>query len=155
MSNQKLIMMLMVGIFLIAGSLGFALDFKSSDRLVSVNEILSQPTSLETNTCVEKNTPSFKIFADKLFYQESPDTEITLIGVLQTSPVRLGPNTRDMPFYLETSQESLSVYVTNTEQEILSSYINRQVKVIGKRIDQRNSGYGFEIWIGWIILCEE
>jgi hypothetical protein len=132
-----------------------ALDSNSPEPLVSVDAILSQPTDLETNTCVKKNTPNLKIFADKLFYQERPETEITLIGVLRTSPVTLGPNTRDMPFHLETNPESLSVYVTNTEQEILSSYINRRVKVVGKRIDQRNSGYGFEIWIGWIIFCEE
>ncbi|AUS99795.1 hypothetical protein CLI64_04975 [Nostoc sp. CENA543] len=104
---------------------------------------------------MQGNTLPLKIFADKSFYKEHPNTEITLTGILRTSTVRLGPNTRDMPLRLETSQENLSVYVTQREEELLLPFVNQEIKVIGKRIDQRQSGYGFEIWIAWIIPNRE
>ncbi|NEN96018.1 MAG: hypothetical protein F6J94_26435 [Moorea sp. SIO1F2] len=103
-----------------------------------------------TQASMDNNRQTLTIFADKPFYRERPEPEITLTGVLQSSPVRVGPNTRDMPFKLETQTETLSVYVSSREEEILDRFVNRKVRVIGKRVDQRAEGYDFEIWIGSI-----
>lgn len=94
---------------------------------------------------MKQNTLSLKIFTDKSFYKEHPATEVTLTRVLRISTVRLGHNIRGMPFKLKIGQETLSVYVTRREEELLLPFVNHKIKVIDKHIDQRQSGYGFEI----------
>jgi hypothetical protein len=97
---------------------------------------------------------TLKIWVDEPFYQESTQPEITLIGVLQSAPVRLGPNTRDMPLKLVAGDETLNVYVTEREEKMLAPLVGRKVRVTGKRIDQRAQGFDVEIWIGTVTLLD-
>jgi hypothetical protein len=93
---------------------------------------------------------SLQVFANEPFYRQRPETEEVLTGVLQAVPVREGPNTRDMPFVLLAGKDRLSVYVSGFDQEKLEPYVGHEVEVVGKRIDQREEGYGIEVWIGTI-----
>ena len=93
-----------------------------------------------------------RVFAEKSFYLGRPEPEELLIGVFQLAPVQEGPNTRDMPFKLVVGTDTLRVYVAGFNIETLSAYIGHEVKVVGKRIDQSNEGYGIEIWIATITL---
>ena len=93
-----------------------------------------------------------RVFAEKSFYLGRPEPEELLIGVFQLAPVQEGPNTRDMPFKLVVGTDTLRVYVAGFDIETLSPYVGHEVKVVGKRLDQRNEGYGIEIWIATITL---
>ncbi|WP_090944761.1 hypothetical protein [Azotobacter beijerinckii] len=95
---------------------------------------------------------SLKVFADERFYRQRPEPEEVITGVLQAAPVREGPNTRDMPFVLLTGTDRLSVYVSGFDEERLQPYLGHAVEVVGKRVDQRDEGYGIEIWIAAIRL---
>ena len=78
------------------------------------------------------------------------EPEEVLIGVLHTSAVREGPDTRDMPFKLIVGKDEYSVYISGFDEERLRPYVGHEVEVVGKRIDQRKEGYGIEIWIATI-----
>lgn len=97
----------------------------------------------------EKLKP-LQVFAEKSFYLERPEPEEVLIGVLQLAHVREGPNTRDMPFKLDVGTNKLNVYVAGLDVETLKPFVGHEVKIVGKRIDQRIEGYGIEIWIATI-----
>jgi len=96
------------------------------------------------------NGPEAKVLtlhAQKAFYRERPEAELPWTGSLRAVPVRTGPNTREFPFQLELPGESLPVYVTGPEEELLRPFAGRRVRVIGKRVDLRAEGAGFELWI--------
>jgi hypothetical protein len=93
-----------------------------------------------------------QIFAEDSFYLQRAEAEEVLIGVLRATPVREGPNTRDMPFKLMIGKEEFSVYISGFDKEALQPYVGHEVEVVGKRIDQRKEGYGIEIWIATISM---
>ena len=93
------------------------------------------------------------VFAEKAFYLERGEPEETLHGVLRRAEVRVGPNTREMPFRLVVEEgELLSVYVSGFDLAALRPFVDRRVKVVGKRVDLRPEGYAVEIWIASIAL---
>lgn len=91
-----------------------------------------------------------QVFANEGFYRQRVEPEELLIGVLRAVPVREGPNTRDMPFALIMGKDRFSVYVSGFDQETLLPYVGHEVEIVGKRIDQREEGYGIEVWIATI-----
>ena len=96
-----------------------------------------------------------RLFADAPFYLERGEAEESFRGVLRRTPVREGPDTRDMPFALVTADERLAVYVSRAEDaELLRPFVDHEVEVIGKRIDWREEGFGVEVWIATISLRE-
>lgn len=95
---------------------------------------------------------SLTVFDDEPFYRQRPEPEEVITGVLQAAPVREGPNTRDMPFVLLVGIDRFSVYVSGFDQERLQPFLGHEVEVVGKRIDQRDEGYGIEVWIATIRL---
>ena len=106
----------------------------------------------EVNIQQGKKAESLQIFAEDSFYLKRKESEEVLIGVLRPAPVREGPNTRDMPFRLIIGDEEFSIYISGFDKEALQPYVNHEVVVVGKRIDQRKEGYGIEIWIATISL---
>ena len=104
---------------------------------------------------IPEGAAAVKIFADKAWYLERKEADENLRGILRESPVREGPNTRDMPFELVVGEEKLSVYVSGIDAGILEPFVNREVEIIGKRIDQRAEGFGIEVWIASIATVEE
>jgi hypothetical protein len=99
-----------------------------------------------------ENVKPLEIFAKKSFYRNRPEPEELLTGVLRTAVVREGPNTRDMPFKLIIGDGEFSVYTSGIDEERLRPYVDREVEIVGKRIDQRDEGYGIEIWIATISM---
>jgi hypothetical protein len=91
--------------------------------------------------------PPLTVFAAATFYTERPEPEEVLIGVLKAAEVREKPDTRDMPFRLVVGESDLAVYVAGFDHEVLRPFVDRRVRVVGKRIDQSAEGYGAEIWI--------
>jgi hypothetical protein len=94
-----------------------------------------------------------EIFAERRFYQQRAEPEEVFVGELLSAPVREGPNTREMPLKLVVGDEVFGVYVSGYDLDLLRPYVGRKVEVVGKRIDQRNDGYGIEIWMATIRLC--
>ncbi len=70
--------------------------------------------------------------------------------VLRRVPVVTGPNTRGLPYQLETSREVLKIYAAGPEEALLKSFIDLPVKVIGKRVDLQAEGFSIELWPGSI-----
>lgn len=102
---------------------------------------------------LEKKTGE-KIFAEHAFYQKRVEKEVVLFGLIKKAAVRLGPNTREMPFTFVTPEQSFSVYVTEKEKVLLEHFVDKTVKITGKIIDQSTEGFGMEIWIGFIEVYE-
>lgn len=90
---------------------------------------------------------SLTLHAQKAFYRERPEAEQELTGILRSAPVRTGPNTREFPFQFELPTETLPVYVTGSEVDLLRPFVGRRVRVVGKRVDLRAEGAGFELWV--------
>jgi hypothetical protein len=90
---------------------------------------------------------SLTLYAQKSFYRERPETEQEWTGILRASPVRTGPNTREFPFRFELPGETLPVYGTGPEEDLLRSLVGHRLRVVGKRVDLRAEGAGFELWI--------
>lgn len=111
-------------------------------------------STIEDRT-VKNEAKKLKIFKDYAFYQQRSEPEEVIIGTLQKIEVRLGPNTRDMPFLLASPVLSLRIYVTNQETAILSQFVNRKIKATGKRIDQSDEGFGWEFWISSFEVLSE
>ncbi len=117
-------------------------DVARSIIAAACNSVVSE-ASAEEETLI--------LHADKSFYRDRSEPEEALVGFLRRAPVRTGPNTRDMPFKLETDQGTFSVYVTGADVARLHPFKDHKVRVVGKRIDQRAEGFGYEFWIASII----
>jgi hypothetical protein len=91
-----------------------------------------------------------KIFAEKPFYLARPEPEQGWTGMLRRVPVLPGPNTRDLPYHLETSREVLRIYAAGPEEALLKPFVDRPVEVVGKRIDLQAEGFSIELWPGSI-----
>lgn len=87
-----------------------------------------------------------RIHAGAEYYRERAEPEKTIQGVLRERPVRTGPDTRDLPLHLETDEGTFAVYAVGETAEMLRHLTDRRVRVLGKRVDQRSEGHGFEIW---------
>lgn len=125
------------------------LDKTSHRRLTSEMPVTTSQYGHKIITQDRKLKP-LQIFAEKSFYLERPEPEEVLIGVFQLAHVKEGPNTRDMPFKLVVGTNKLNVYVAGLDVETFRPYVDHEVEVIGKRIDQHIEGYGIEIWIATI-----
>ena len=91
-----------------------------------------------------------EVFAHKGFYRQRVEPEEVLVGVLRRAPVREGPATRDMPFKLVIGRDEFAVYTSGFDEEKLRPYVDKEVEIVGKRIDQREECYGIETWIATI-----
>jgi hypothetical protein len=90
------------------------------------------------------------ILASEPFYRERSEPEETFVGVLEETPGRLGPNTRNLPFRLQTATERLGVYATGPQIKTLKKFTGAKVTVIAKRIDLTSEGFTKELWIAAI-----
>lgn len=116
-----------------------ATSYQSATGQVGMSEMPQDPTEAP-----------LEVFAHKGFYRQRVEPEEVLIGVLRRSPVREGPDTRDMPFRLVMGHDELAVYSSGFDEHELRPYVDHEVQIVGKRIDQREEGYGIEIWIATI-----
>jgi hypothetical protein len=123
-----------------------------SDRPPSIEAPVASARADESVMPRGENVKPLEVFATKSFYRNRPEAEELLIGVLRTAVVREGPNTRDMPFKLIVGDGEFSVYTSGVDEEMLRPYVDREVEIVGKRIDQREEGYGIEIWIATISM---
>lgn len=115
----------------------------------------NSPREAVSSESAAEGVTTLILYAYKSFYRERPEPEETLLGILRESSVRTGPNTRDMPYKLETDQGSLNVYVTGVDVARLKPLSGQTVRVIGKRIDQTAEGFGIEIWIASVAELDE
>ena len=88
------------------------------------------------------------VFAGKAFYEERSEPEVTLQGTLFRIPVRTGPNTREHPVRLKTSDGEWGVYTEGVPLDMIDSLLNQPLTVTGKWIDQSAEGYPLEFWLG-------
>lgn len=96
-----------------------------------------------------------EVFARERFYEERPELEEVLHGILRAVPVREGPNTRSLPFALATPDGDYGVYVSGVDEASLQPFVGREVTVRGKLIDQSVEGYGVEVWMASISVRTE
>ena len=114
--------------------------------------LVAMKQATKETTPHDKSLEPLKVFSEQPFYLNRLEPEEVLVGLLQSAPVRDGPNTRDMPFKLVVGPDAYSVYVAGFDHALLRPYVGYNVEVVGKRIDQREEGYGIEIWIATISM---
>jgi hypothetical protein len=125
---------------------------QSPDRAA---EKLSKPTAaLSGQPTNSPEAEPLTLHAQKAFYRERPEAEQEMTGVLREMPVRTGPDTREFPFQFERPGETLPVYVTGAETDLLRPLAGRRLRVVGKRVDLRAEGAGCELWIATLALSD-
>jgi hypothetical protein len=85
------------------------------------------------------------------WYQERPETERAVNGVLRKRDAPVGPMGRALDYVLESPTGALPVYSAGAEPQ-LDELIGRRITVHGKQVDLTSEGQGIELWLGSIEL---
>jgi hypothetical protein len=90
------------------------------------------------------------IYGSAPWYQERPEPEEILEGLLIEAPPGTGPGEpRALRFVLATPGRKYPVYAAGREEK-LARLVGWRLRVWGKRVDLSAEGLGVELWIGTV-----
>ena len=89
------------------------------------------------------------IYGSTPWYQERPEPEEELEGLLLKIPQATVSGERTLGFVLATYRAKHPVYAAGREEK-LTRLAGWRLRVRGKRVNLREEGFGEELWIGTV-----
>lgn len=84
------------------------------------------------------------------WYDDRPEPEQRVAGVLRAAAVRSTPGGRDrLPYLLQADNGDVPVYAPALEDR-LDRLVDQPVVLVGKLVDLSDEGFGTELWVGAI-----